>query len=172
MICIKTENTAQKTAFLALLCAIAIIFSYVESLIPVSIVPIPGFKLGFSNIVILQSIYLFGLKDSLIINTTKAAVVALLFSSITSFMFSIAGGTAAVITMYFVCKSKLFSIYSVGVSGAVLHNIGQVVVAYFILGSEVVFAYLPYLLLCSLVCGIFISLICGLIMKRIKVVKQ
>ncbi len=148
-----------------MLCAAAIIFSYAETLIPVSLVPIPGFKIGLANTVILICVYSCSFTQTLSVNLAKTAVVALLFSGMSGALFSLVGGTLAVCAMYIIKKSKHFSIYSAGVLGAVAHNIGQMIVASILLKTVTVFAYLPWLMLCSLICGLLISLISSFMLK-------
>ena len=92
----------------------------------------------------------------------RSIVIALLFSGITSAVFSLCGGTLALIAMLAVKYCRFFSIYAAGVAGAVMHNIGQLTAAAIMLKTVSVFAYLPWLMICSLVCGLLIAVITAL----------
>ena len=155
------KHTAKYITRLAMLCAAAILCSYAETLIPVQIFPVPGFRIGLANVAIMLTLYRFSLKEALVVNVARSILVSLLFSGVVAMMFSLVGGTLAVIAMYFVKKSGVFSIYGVGVSGAVMHNLGQTAVAIIVMKSAAVAAYLPYLMLCSLITGLAVAFLCG-----------
>lgn len=160
-----TIRPAKRVSILALLSAAAIIFSFAESLIPTAIVPIPGFKIGFANIIILLCIYRLNFADALIVNIVRVTVVAVCFGGVSAALYSIAGGTLAVIVMWLIKRTNLFSIYGIGVAGAMAHNLGQLGVAAILLRTTALVGYLPYLMICSLVCGVLIAVIAALIMK-------
>ena len=56
------EKSIKKLCYLALFCAIAIVLSYIESLIPLYL-GVPGAKLGLANVVTLTLLLCFGLKE-------------------------------------------------------------------------------------------------------------
>ena len=158
----RKMTAARKTAVLGMLCAAAVLCSYAETLIPFSIIPVPGFKIGLANVVIMLILYRFSFGSAFIVNVVRSVVIALLFSGITSAIFSLCGGTLALIAMFAVKRCRFFSIYAAGVLGAVMHNIGQLLAAAILLKTASVFAYLPWLMLCSLVCGLLIAAITAL----------
>ena len=62
------NSKAKSVAFYGIMIALAFILSYLESFIPINaIIPIPGVKLGFANIVVLFALYTLKLKDAVII---------------------------------------------------------------------------------------------------------
>lgn len=158
----RNMTAAKRTAVLGVLAAAAVLCSYAETLIPFSIIPVPGFKIGLANTVIMLILYRFSFADALIVNIVRSLAIALLFSGITSAVFSLCGGTLALIAMTAVKRCRFFSIYAAGVAGAVMHNIGQLLAASVMLKTASVFAYLPWLMLCSLVCGLLIAIITAL----------
>ena len=99
----------------ALLAALALIFSYVEAMIP-SPVAIPGVKLGVANLVILIALYQLDFKYALAINLVRIVISGLLFSGVFGILYSLAGGMLSLMVMWFLKKTDLFSI--VGVSMA------------------------------------------------------
>lgn len=158
----RKMTAARRTAVLGMLCAAAVLCSYAETLLPFSIIPVPGFKIGLANVVIMLILYRFSFADALIVNVVRSIVIALLFSGITSAVFSLCGGTFALTAMLAVKHCRIFSIYAAGVAGAVMHNIGQLTAAAIMLKTVSVFAYLPWLMICSLVCGLLIAAITAL----------
>ena len=68
-----------RAANLGLLLGVALILSYVESLIPFAF-GIPGMKLGLPNAAILIVLYLYGWQQALIINVLRIVVSGFLFS--------------------------------------------------------------------------------------------
>lgn len=158
----RKMTAARRTAVLGMLCAAAVLCSYAETLLPFSIIPVPGFKIGLANVVIMLILYRFSFADALIVNVVRSIVIALLFSGVTSAVFSLCGGTLALTAMLAVKRCRFFSIYAAGVAGAVMHNIGQLTAAAIMLKTVSVFAYLPWLMICSLVCGLLIAAITAL----------
>ena len=61
-----SRTASRKIALCAMLMALAMIFSYVETMIPINF-GIPGVKLGLANLVIVAAIYLFGGKQAFLI---------------------------------------------------------------------------------------------------------
>lgn len=154
----------QKLAQTALLSATAIIFGYIETLLPS--VGIPGIKLGLSNIVILLAIYKLSIPSALFIMLIKVLVTSLLFSGLNVFFFSLCGGVLS-ITAMILFKNRSFSVVGVSILGGVFHNIGQILVAGFVLGTSV-FYYLPILLISGCITGFLTGYICNVTMKHLK----
>lgn len=154
----------QKLVQTALLSATAIIFGYIETLLPS--VGIPGIKLGLSNIVILLAIYKLSIPSALFIMLIKVLVTSLLFSGLNVFFFSLCGGVLS-ITAMILFKNRSFSVVGVSILGGVFHNIGQILVAGFVLGTSV-FYYLPILLISGCITGFLTGYICNVTMKHLK----
>ena len=55
---------------------------------------------------------------------------------------------------------------AVSVSGGVMHNIGQIIAASIMLGTNVVLYYLPFLLLSGVIAGIAVGIASGLLIKK------
>lgn len=154
----------QKLALSALLSATAIIFGYIEGLLPS--VGIPGIKLGLSNIVILFALYKLDIRSALYIMLVKVIVTSLLFSGLNVFFFSLCGGLLSLIIMILL-KNRCFSVVGVSILGGVFHNIGQILVAGIILGTNA-FYYLPILILSGCIMGSLTGYICSLTIKHLK----
>ena len=74
----------KKIALCGVLTALAMIFSYIESVIPIPI-PVPGIKLGVANIAVITILYVLGVKEAIVINLLRIALTALLFGNVNSF---------------------------------------------------------------------------------------
>ena len=161
---------SKKTAVLGVCIALAMIFSYIELQIP-SFVAIPGIKLGLPNIVIIIALYKFGWKEAVIINILRVLIVSVLFGTVLSLLYSIAGAVISLTEMIILKKLSIFSTVLVSVFGAICHNIGQIAVAIFVLDTSELLYYLPVLLITGTVSGILIGLIGANVVKKLEKVK-
>lgn len=152
----------KKIAYISVLSALAIIFGYIESLFPAS--PIPGIKLGISNIVILFALYRMNRISAFFIMLIKVLVTSLLFSGLNVFAYSLGGGFFSLLGM--LLSKKTFSTVGVSMIGGVLHNIGQLMVAMIMMQSTAVFVYTPYLLVSGVVVGFVTGNVCRIILNR------
>jgi len=148
--------------------ALAMIFSYIEALIPIPI-GIPGVKLGVANIAIIAVIYIIGDAEAILVNFLRIVLVGILFGSFYSFIFSLAGGMLSVILMILVKKTKKLSMVGVSIIGGVAHNVGQITAAVFLMDNVAIAYYLPVLMVAGVVTGIIIGYIGQLVTKRITV---
>lgn len=149
---------SKKIAYLAMLIALAMIFSYVEALIPINF-GIPGVKLGIANIVILVGLYVLEPKDVLVISVIRIVLVGILFGNVMSITYSLAGGLFSFLMMWLIKKIKGFSIVGVSIAGGVSHNIGQLAVAILVIENLKLIAYIPVLLIAGAVTGLIIGIL-------------
>ena len=161
----KNKNTGRtkKIALGGILTALAMIFSYIESMIPIPL-PVPGVKLGIANIAIISVLYLLGSGQALLVNLLRITLTAVLFNS---FLFSMAGGMLSLLVMVILKKSGHFSIVGVSVAGGVFHNVGQITAAVFLMDTTAIYYYLPVLLIFGIVTGIIIGLMGGYVTQRV-----
>ena len=153
----------KKISNIAILSALAIIFGYIESLFPAS--PIPGIKLGISNIVILFALYKTDFSSAFFIMLIKVLVTSLLFSGLNVLFYSISGGVFSILIMYI--SKQIFSKIGASISGGIFHNIGQLLAASVMMQTTAVFVYTPYLLVSGVVVGFVTGNVCNIILKRI-----
>lgn len=156
-----------KTAYLGVFAALAIIFGYVESLIPFHI-GIPGVKLGLANIIAVVMLYKMGTKEAGIITVIRVLVVGFLFSNAFSIIYSLAGCFLSLVTMSLLKKRECFSIYGISMAGGVAHNIGQIAMASIVMETGRIWYYLPVLLISGVLTGLVIGIVSGEMLKRIK----
>lgn len=149
------------------LTALAFIFSYLESLIPIP-VGIPGIKLGLANLVVVVVLYVMGTKSAFYVSMVRIVLAGVTFGSLSSILYSLAGGILSFAGMYCSKRFGWFSITGSSILGAVLHNTGQLLVAAFVLKTPGLSWYLPFLLLAGVITGIVIGVLSSIISSRLK----
>jgi heptaprenyl diphosphate synthase len=162
-----TRISTKKIALCGVLTALAMIFSYIESVIPVPI-PVPGIKLGVANIAVITILYVLGVKEAIVINLLRIVLTSLLFGNVNSFLFSISGAALSLTIMIIMKKLDFFSCIAVSVCGGVMHNIGQIIAAVFIMGSEAIVFYLPVLIVSGVFTGVVIGVVSGIVAKHVR----
>jgi len=167
---VNKDRTRRLTTF-ALLAALAMILSFIESRIP-AFVAIPGVKVGLANIAVMFALYRLGIKEAMIISIIRIIAVSLLFGTPVSAIYSFGGAALSFLVMILLKKFTPASEVSVSVAGAVGHNIGQIIVACILLETNVIIYYLPFLLLSGTVAGVVIGIVSALLIKRVKIKKQ
>ncbi len=149
---------AKRTAYCAMLTALAMIFGYVEALIPFSF-GIPGIKLGLANLVIVTALYILPACQVLCIQIARVILVSFMFGNMSMMIYSLVGGVLSFIVMLLVKKTGGFSITGVSIAGGVSHNIGQLAVAMSVVKSLNLSFYLPVLMIAGLVTGFIIGIL-------------
>ena len=157
---------SRTISLFALYTALAFIFSYIESLIPIPM-PVPGMKLGLSHIVLVIVLYQKGLPFALGVTTVRTVLTAFTFGNPFLFFFSIIGSVLSLAGMSLLIKRKYFHTIAVSAAGGVLHNIGQILVAIIILNGTAILSYLPILYFSGLISGIFIGFVTAACKKRL-----
>lgn len=146
--------TTKNMALCAVLAALALGLSTLESLFPVTaVVPVPGVKLGLANIVTVFALYRLGAPEALAILLVRCALGGLFAGNVSALLFSTLGGLCAMGVMILLRRWKGLSIYGVSIGGAAAHNCGQIAAACLTLGSMAPLYYLPILLGASLITG-------------------
>lgn len=161
-----SDNKIKTIALMGLLVALAIILSYVESLVP-AFFAVPGMKLGLTNIVVLFAIYRLDLKSAIIINLIRIMLVGFMFGSGVSIIYSVCGGILSFLVMAACYKLLKLKIITVSVCGGVFHNVGQVIAAAVLLSTVHVMGYFVILWFSGVAAGIVTGIIAAVIVKRI-----
>ena len=162
----KADRRTRLIAISAMFAALALIFSYVEVLIPIP-VPVPGIKLGLANLVIIIALYRMGFRYSFAINMVRIVAAGLLFSGVFGMIYSLAGGILSIIVMYLLYRTGIFSMVGVSMAGGVCHNLGQLLTACVLLENTGILSYFPVLLFSGLISGIVIGVLAYVIEKRL-----
>ena len=150
----------------AMLVALAMIFSYVESLIPINL-GIPGIKLGVANLVTVTGLYILAPMEVLLVVILRVLLVGFMFGNGMSILYSLAGAALSMTVMTLMLKKTSFSLIGVSVAGGVSHNIGQLIIAMLIVQNASVFVYAPALLVAGVAAGVVIGGLTNEILKRV-----
>ncbi len=163
----EDSMNTKKIAFLGISVSLAMVLSFVESLIP-PFVAIPGIKAGLANLVIVFLLYKMGWHYAAGVSLIRVLLSSMLFGNMQILVFSFAGALLSLIGMALLKKTKLFSIISVGVAGGILHNIGQIAVACIWTSTPEIVYYLPVLLVSGTLAGSIIGIAAGYITKKLE----
>lgn len=158
---------AKKLAYMSVFSAFAIILSYIEMLIPFNF-GIPGMKIGLANLAIVLALYYIGTKEAILVNVVRIIIIGLLFGNAFSILFSLSGGIISFVFMYICKKTRFFSIVGVSAVGGVTHNVGQIIVAAFVVSTYSIMYYIPILVISGLITGIAIGIVASIIKSKIK----
>ena len=157
------NRVAQFGVFVAL----ALIFSYVETLVPVFFV-VPGMKLGLANLVTVIVLYKLGGKEAFWVLTVRVLLAGFLFGNLFSILYAMAGGALSFAVMVLAKKSGMFSVMGVSIAGGAFHNVGQLIVAVLVVETYSVTYYLPVLLVAGEVTGFLIGVLSDRMLKTLK----
>lgn len=163
----QSRISNKKIAFISLFVALAMICSYIESLIPINF-GIPGVKLGLANVVSVVVLYLFSPLIALIVVILRVILIGILFGNMFSILYSLTGGVVSVILMYITKKTNLFSLVGVSIVGGVSHNLAQLFVAMVVIEQLKLSLYGPVLIISGIVTGTMIGLLCMQVIKRVE----
>lgn len=148
--------------------SLAFIFSYIEALIPFSL-GIPGIKLGFANIIVVFALYTLPRKrNALFISAIRVILIGCTFGNMSMMIYGLCGGLLSAAVMIFISRFKCFSIVGVSILGGTFHNIGQLLVAMFILNTNQLGYYFPILLISGMLTGCVIGLLAMACIKRMR----
>lgn len=157
----------DKAAYFGVFTALALIFSYIETLIPFSF-GIPGMKLGLANLLTVILLYKRNAKEALLLSVVRIILSGFLFGNLFSIIYSLAGGILSLFVMSMLKKSEGFSVMGVSAAGGVSHNVGQLLVAMAVVETYRVGYYFPVLLIAGLVTGLLIGIAANEVLKRLK----
>lgn len=153
----------KKLTLCAIFTALALGLSFVERFIPLPIF-LPGIKLGLANVVTLVALCILDRRSAFAILTARC-LLGSLFGGLTGLAFSLSGGLVSLGVMTLALGSKKLSLYGVSVLGAAAHNIAQILVAMGLMASPLVGAYLPWLLVASVVTGLLTGGVCAGVLR-------
>jgi len=156
----------SKVAYFGVFTALALIFSYVETLIPIQF-GIPGVKLGLANLIIVIALYRMKLSEAYLLSIVRVLLAGFIFGNYFSIIYSLAGGLLSLTVMALLRKKGGFSVIGVSIAGGVFHNIGQLIVASVIVETFSVMYYVPVLLIAGLVTGLLIGIASDGMLKRL-----
>ncbi|MBR4286182.1 MAG: Gx transporter family protein [Clostridia bacterium] len=161
------SKKAKKIALLGVLTSVALVLSYLESVLPPIWAAVPGIKVGLPNVVIIFLLYKFGVKEAAIVSFIRLFIVALLFGNVMTLAYSFAGALLSIVLMAICKKIKVFSVVGTSIVGGVAHNLGQILVAIFLFDTVQIGYYMIVLAITGTIAGVFIGLAGALLLKRL-----
>lgn len=156
----------SRVAYFGVFTALALIFSYVETLIPVNL-GIPGVKLGLANLIIVVALYKMRLSEAYLLSVVRVLLAGFIFGNYFSIIYSLAGGLLSLTVMALLKKWGGFSLQGISIAGGVFHNIGQLIVAAVVVETFSVIYYFPVLLVAGLLTGLVIGIVAEMMLKRL-----
>lgn len=155
----------NRAAYFGVFTALALIFSYVETLIPIQF-GIPGVKLGLANLIIVIMLYKGTVRETFLLSVVRILLSGFLFGNLFSIVYSLAGGIFSLLVMYILKKRGTFSVIGVSIAGGVFHNIGQLGIAMAVVATVEIGYYLPVLLVAGALTGALIGVVSDAVLKR------
>ena len=163
----SNREATKRIALSGLLIAMMLVLGYVESLIPAAS-SVPGIKLGLSNGVLIFAVYMLDIPTAWALMALKVVLSGLLFGGFNTIMYAMAGGVLSMLTMSLLSRVKGLYPFTVSMAGGVTHNIGQVLVAIAVLGTQQLYYYMAILVLVGAGCGALTGICAQLVMKHMK----
>lgn len=157
----------HRAAYFGVFTALALIFSYLETLIPFSF-GIPGIKLGLANLLTVILLYKRNAREALLLSVVRIVLSGFLFGNLWSILYSLAGGLMSMLVMVFLKRTGKFSIMGVSAAGGVSHNMGQLLVAMAVVETYRVGYYFPVLLIAGLATGLLIGIAANEVFQRVR----
>ena len=158
------RNSVRRLTLSALLVAVMLILGYIESLIPTGV---PGIKLGLSNSVLILAICWLGVPNAFLLMLVKVFLSGFLFSGFSAMLYSLAGGVLSILTMILLLRVGRFHLVVTALGGAVMHNVGQVALAMWMLRTKGLVFYMAVLMLVGLVTGFVTGTLASVLIRRL-----
>ena len=147
--------------------ALAMILSYIESLIPIPFA-VPGMKIGLANLVVIVALYVMDEKAAISISLIRVILVSFTFANLSAMIFSLAGALCSIICMLLLKRTGNYSVNGVSIVVAVSHNVGQLMVAMAVVNTVQVISYLPILIIFGVTSGFLMGMLAIMVINRIK----
>ena len=161
------KPSTKQIAFLGLCTALALALAYIEAILPPVVNAVPGIKMGLPNIIIVFVLYRCNWQKAAAVSLVRVLLMLLIFGNVTAFFYSVTGAVLSLSAMALLKRWNGLSVVGVSVTGAVLHNVGQILMAMLLLGTAELGYYLIVLAVTGTVAGVFIGLCGNLAIKRI-----
>ena len=158
---------AKKLTRTSLLAAAALVVFVIEAQIP-PLTPIPGIKSGLSNIFSLVALTYLGPLSGICVTLIRIILGGFLTGQVSAMLYSFAGAVPSfvfcLITVRYFKKSHIWPMSCIS---AVIHNLGQLVLAVIITQTPELAAYLPLLIISGVITGAFTGICSELVFRRI-----
>lgn len=149
----------KKMMRVSILLGLSLVIFVLESQIP-PVIPVAGVKLGLANVVTLYTKATMGTKAALVVLLMKIFLGNLLTGTSVSLFYSLCGGILCFIAemlMFRIVSKK--QMWAVSITGAIFHNIGQIMAAIVLMGTDKIVWYLTILIPVGIITGTFTGLV-------------
>ena len=158
----------QKMVRLSLLVSLATVLSILENQLPI---PRPlWLRLGLANVITLVALMMYGTRAAVTVACMRA-LLAGIFGTLPMLAFSFPAALASSTAMGVLHRvsGQRLSIIGLSVSGAVVHNLTQLLVAYFVLSlnRSSILALAPLLVLAAVGAGFVTGLIARYLVRHL-----
>ena len=162
----------KNVGFLGVMLSVALILSFIESLIPFYF-GVPGMKLGLTNVIVILALYLFGPVEAITISVLRIVLSGFLFGNAFSIIYSLAGGLLSFFVMFLLKRFAKLGVIPISITGGIFHNVGQIIVAILVMNNIYLMYYMPVLLIAGFVTGALIGIIaCELVRRLSKIMEE
>ena len=158
----------RKIAYRGCLLALALVLSFLESLVPVFF-GVPGIRLGLANIVTVYTLYRLSAPDACFVTVARILLAALLFGNVTTMIYSLAGAALSLGVMLLAKRLPFISSMGVSILGGTFHNIGQLAAAAFLLNTKGVISFGTILLPVGALAGGVIGTVAGILIRKVPI---
>lgn len=156
----------KRTAICGVFIALAMILSYLESMVPITTIT-PGIKIGLANLVTIIVILKLGIKEAIFVSIGRIILSGILFGNVSVIIYSLSGAFLSILVMGVLCRIRNLSVTTISIAGGIMHNFGQIIVAAITIENTAVFYYMYILGIAGTVAGAIIGILAGMVMKRI-----
>ena len=158
----------KKLTQLALLTAISLSIFLVELQIP-NPFPLPAMKLGLANIITIYAIYRYSAGEASLILFTRIILGGIFSGNLMAIGYSLSGGILCLIGSMFISRIlPIKYIWLTSICGAILHNIGQLIVATILTKTLGIIAYLPLLIISGAIAGLCTGICAKILLNRLE----
>ncbi len=164
----RLNSLSKKISVIALFSVVAALCGILEGFLPLQfIIPIPGVKLGISNIIIILVAYLYGINTAFAVTVIRLITVFIFSGNPVSLCISACGGFMSFLALVILIKQygKIFTFIGVSSVCAAFHGVGQLICAYFFVGNAMLY-YLPFLIGACTLTGVFTGTVLNIIVKK------
>lgn len=163
----ESMTKTRRVALVGVMLVLALAASYAERVAPSPIPAVPGIKLGLANAVILIVLYTTNVRTALVLNVMRVFMSGLLFSGIWGAAYGLSGALLSFAVMAALQGTRRFGVVGVSVAGGAAHNVGQLLLAMWLVKTPGLAAYLPVLLVSGAIAGTLVGVVAGVCVRRL-----
>ena len=162
----RNKVNIKKISVYGMITALAVVLSWLEAQIP-PFFPIPGMKIGLTNIIVIIALYKMGSGSAMSVNVLRIVLVSFLFGGPSALLYSLSGGMLSTLVMILLKKTGKLKEITVSIAGGIFHNAGQILIAMLMMNTTSILWYLAVLWFTGEASGALIGLLGYMLVKRL-----